>query len=66
VPIPVPARSRIWKPTQPLPISNASTELAAIERIFPREGGVSGARHAYDDRRAQYLNTQPDGAGSSL
>jgi aryl-alcohol dehydrogenase-like predicted oxidoreductase len=32
----------------------ASTELAAIERIFPREGAVSGARHAYD--RSKELN----------
>ena len=35
-------------------IQLASTELAAIERIFPREGGVSGARHAYD--RSKELN----------
>ena len=35
-------------------IQLASTELAAIERIFPREGGVSGARHTYD--RSKELN----------
>ena len=35
-------------------IQLASTELAAIDRIFPREGGVSGARHAYD--RSKELN----------
>lgn len=35
-------------------IQLASTESAAIERIFPREGGVSGARHAYD--RSKELN----------
>ena len=35
-------------------IQLVSTELAAIERIFPREGGVSGARHAYD--RSKELN----------
>jgi aryl-alcohol dehydrogenase-like predicted oxidoreductase len=35
-------------------IQLASTELAAIERIFPRVGGVSGARHAYD--RSKELN----------
>jgi len=35
-------------------IQLASTELAAIEKIFPREGGVSGARHAYD--RSKELN----------
>jgi len=35
-------------------IQLASTELAAIDRIFPREGGVSGARHTYD--RSKELN----------
>ncbi len=35
-------------------IDLTSTELAAIEKVFPREGAVAGGRHAYD--RSKELN----------